>query len=75
MKNFRRKREGLKIPKRTRDAEYDGWCLVVGEPRPEFDLELFYSDILQPKDKLIESERTTKEAYLTNYKVTFSGRH
>ena len=41
LKIFRQKREGLKIPKRTRDAEYDGWCLVVGEPRPEFDFELF----------------------------------
>ena len=34
LKIFRQKREGLKIPKRTRDAEYDGWCLVVREPRP-----------------------------------------
>ena len=32
LKIFHQKREGLKIPKRTRDAEYDGWCLVVGEP-------------------------------------------
>ena len=35
LKIFRQKREGLKIPKRTRDAEYGGWCL---EPRPEFTL-------------------------------------
>ena len=30
LKIFCQKREGLKIGKRTRDAEYDGWRLVVG---------------------------------------------
>ena len=29
------------MPKRTQDAEYDGWSFVEGEPRPEFDVELF----------------------------------
>ena len=29
------------MPKRTQDPEYDGWSLVEGEPRPEFDVELF----------------------------------
>ena len=40
-KIFRQRREALKVPKRTQDAEYDGWSLVEGEPRPEFDVQLF----------------------------------
>ena len=42
LKIFRQEREKLKAPKRARDAEYDGWCLVLGEPRSEFDFELFH---------------------------------
>ena len=30
-----------KVPKKTQDAEYDGWSLVEGEPRPEFGVGLF----------------------------------
>ena len=41
LKLFRQGQEKLKVPERKCDAEYDGWCLVIGEPRPEFDLELF----------------------------------
>ena len=41
LKLFRQGQEKLKVPERKCDAEYDGWCLVIGEPRPEFDIELF----------------------------------
>ena len=41
VKIFRQRREVLKVPKRTQDAEYDGWSLVDREPRPELDVELF----------------------------------
>ena len=41
LKIFRQRREALKVPKRTQDAEYDGWSLVEGEPRLELDVELF----------------------------------
>ena len=41
LKMFRPRQEALKVPKRTQDAEYAGWSLVEGEPRPEFDVQLF----------------------------------
>ena len=41
LKIFRQRREALKVPKGTQNAEYDGWSLVEGERRPEFNVELF----------------------------------
>ena len=38
LKIFREWREAPKVPKKTQDAEYDGWSLVEGEPRPQFDV-------------------------------------